>query len=277
MRKSQNRKRRNNRNDLNNKLSVFIIIILIAILSVLLLKNPNLPFIKKEDPVKTDTNDLELEEGNIGKTPKEKIEDVEPKVESKGITIIVDPGHGGIDPGKVGVNGSLEKEINLSIALKLTQELESNGYDVIMTRTDDNGLYLEGDSNKKVADLRKRVEIVNNSDATVAISIHQNSFTQESSKGAQVFYFGNSEESKKFALIMQDQLKESLQDGNRREAKADNSYYLLKNTNCPIIIVECGFLSNYNEANLLIEESYQEKLAKAIYLGLDTYIEQGKE
>lgn len=274
MRKLQNRKKLNNRNQSNKNSSAFIIIILIAILSVLIIKNPKLSLFKKEDAGDSNGNDWKLKEGNIGQSPKENPEDVEPKVERKGITIIVDPGHGGVDPGKVGVNDALEKDINLSIALKLRQELESNGYDVIMTRTDDNGLYSENDSNKKVADLRKRVEIVNNSDATVAISIHQNSFTEESSKGAQVFYFGNSEESKKFALIMQDQLKESLQDGNRREAKADNSYYMLKNTNCPIIIVECGFLSNYNEANLLVEESYQEKMAKSIYLGLDTYIKQ---
>ena len=104
------------------------------------------------------------------------------------VTIVIDPGHGGRDPGKVGVNGALEKDVNLAIALKLKDLLEQNDINVIMTRTEDIGLYSETDSNKKRVDLNKRVEIINNSDAAFAISIHQNSFSQENVKGAQVFH-----------------------------------------------------------------------------------------
>lgn len=192
--------------------------------------------------------------------------------EEKKITIIVDPGHGGRDPGKVGVNGALEKDINLCIALKLKQFLELNDINVIMTREEDIGLYSESDSNRKAADMRKRVEIIKNSDAVVAISIHQNSFPQEDQKGAQVFYYKSSDTSKEYAEIMQAQIKKTLKDGNRRKAKSNDNYYMLKKTDCPIVIVECGYLTNNEEAALLIDEKYQEKMAWAIHLGLISYI-----
>lgn len=188
------------------------------------------------------------------------------------ITVVIDAGHGGRDPGKVGVNGALEKDVNLSIAKKLQTLLEQNDIHVVMVRTDDSGLYSEGDSNKKSADMRKRVDLINNSGAALAISIHQNSFAQESIKGAQVFYYRDSEEGKKFAEIMQEQLKKSLQDGNKRMAKANDSYYMLKKVECPIVIVECGYLSNPDEAALLIDENYQERMAFAIHIGLLSYL-----
>ncbi len=188
------------------------------------------------------------------------------------LTIVLDAGHGGRDPGKVGINGALEKDINLSIALKLRDLLELNDINVIMTREEDTGLYSESDSNKKVVDMRKRVDLINNSNAALAVSVHQNSFTQESIKGSQVFYFSNSKEGKEFAETMQDQLKKSLQDGNKRVAKANDSYYMLKKSQCPLVIVECGYLSNNGEAALLIDENYQEKMAWAIHLGLLAYL-----
>lgn len=188
------------------------------------------------------------------------------------ITVVVDAGHGGRDPGKIAVNGALEKDINLSIAKKLKRLLEQNDINVIMIREDDSGLYSDSDSNKKAADMRKRVGIINKSNAVLAISIHQNSFTQESIKGAQVFYYNNSEQGKKFAELMQEQLKKSLQDGNKRMAKSNDSYYMLKKVQCPIIIVECGYLSNNAEAALLIDENYQERMAFAIHLGLLSYL-----
>ncbi len=193
--------------------------------------------------------------------------------EPKGkITIVVDAGHGGRDPGKVGVNGALEKDVNLCIALKLKEFLEQNDINVIMTREEDIGLYSESDSNKKVADMKKRVDIINNSNAMLAVSIHQNSFTQEGIKGAQVFYYAGSKGGKEYAEIIQEQLKKSLQDGNKRAAKPNDTYYLLKKTECPFVIVECGYLSNYKESALLVDEAYQEKLAWTIHLGLMTYI-----
>jgi len=190
----------------------------------------------------------------------------------KQITIVIDPGHGGRDPGKIGINNALEKDINLSIALKLRDLLEENGIKVIMTREEDIGLYDENDSNKKRADLQKRVEIINSSGALFAVSIHQNSFTQESSRGAQVFYHNESREGKRLAEMIQAQLKETIADGNHRQAKANNTYYMLSKTTCPLVIVECGFLSNRREAELLLDEEYQAKMAWGIHLAIMKYI-----
>lgn len=224
-----------------------VIFLILICLAMLLLKD-------------THNDELQLSSGSSFVDPKNKI------------TVVIDAGHGGRDPGKIGVNNALEKDINLCIALKLKDFLEQNDIKVIMTREEDIGLYSQSDSNKKVADMKKRVEIINGSGAVLAISIHQNSFTQESIKGAQVFYYASSKGGKEFAQIMQDQLKKSLQDGNKREAKPNDTYYLLKKTECPFVIVECGYLSNYKESALLIEDAYQEKLAWAIHLGLMIYI-----
>lgn len=187
--------------------------------------------------------------------------------------VVIDAGHGGIDPGKVGINDALEKDINLSIAFKVKKILEDKNIEVIMTREDDKGLYEDTDRNKKSVDMRKRVEIINNAKPVCTVSIHQNSFQQESSKGAQVFYHKSSSEGKQLAEILQKQLKDYLQDGNKREAKSNESYYMLKNTSSPLVIVECGFLSNYEEAVLLLDEEYQKKLSEAICLGIIEYLE----
>ena len=188
------------------------------------------------------------------------------------IVIVIDPGHGGRDPGKVGVNNALEKDINLSIALKLKNLLELNDIKIIMTREEDIGLYSETDSNKKNADLRKRVDIIHSSEATFAISIHQNSFGEEYVKGAQVFYHAKSSEGKRLAEIIQEQMRKSIDANNHKKVKANDSYYMLRKTECPLVIVECGYLSNYNEAQLLLEDEYQEKMAWAIHLGIMQYI-----
>lgn len=192
--------------------------------------------------------------------------------------IFIDPGHGGKDPGKVGVNGELEKDINLNIALILRDLLEKEGYEVIMTREIDMGLYEETDSNKKNADMRNRVKLINDTNPVLAVSIHQNSFSQESSHGAQVFYYEGSVEGKKFASVMQKTMKEYIADGNHRVEKANSAYYMLKKSTCPLIIVECGFLSNYKEAKLLTTQDYQTKMAEAIRNGILKYLslEEGK-
>lgn len=182
--------------------------------------------------------------------------------------VVIDAGHGGFDPGKVGVNNALEKDINLAIAMELKELLELNDIKVIMTRETDQGLYSESDRNKKAEDMKARVKIINESNAALVVSIHQNSFTQESSHGAQLFYYSKSNIGKEFAEIMQTQIKETLKDGNHRVEKANDNYYLLKNSNYPIVIVECGFLSNNKEAALLATSEYQRKLAWAIHLGI---------
>lgn len=190
------------------------------------------------------------------------------------IVIVIDPGHGGFDPGKVGVNDVLEKDINLSISLKLKELLEAENMKVIMTRSEDCGLYSSTDSNKKRADMQKRVEIINNSEAVLAVSIHQNSFQQESSKGAQVFYHESSDKGKVLGETLQEIIKAEIADGNHRVAKSNDSYYMLRKTQCPLVIVECGFLSNYEEAKLLTEDEYQKKMSEAIRDGIKKYLEQ---
>ncbi|NBH84181.1 N-acetylmuramoyl-L-alanine amidase [bacterium C-53] len=191
-------------------------------------------------------------------------------------TVVIDAGHGGADPGKVGVNQALEKDINLSIAKLVSQYLQQNDIHVIMTRESDTGLNDEGVRNKKVQDLKRRLQKIEESGAVFAVSIHQNSYHEEGVKGAQVFYHGSSEAGKKLADILQDQLITGVDPDNRRVAKANTSYYLLKETTVPTVIVECGFLSNWEEAALLIEEEYQEKMAWNIALGIMRYLNESK-
>lgn len=186
------------------------------------------------------------------------------------ITIVIDAGHGGFDPGKVGINDELEKDINLAIALKLQKKCEEEGIKVIMTRTEDVDLAEEG-TGKKTSDMRNRVEIINNANADFCISIHQNSYTSKEVKGAQVFYYSGSEVGKKLAGILQTSLVGNVDSSNHRKEKSNDSYYLLKNSICPSVIVECGFLSNWNEATNLKDEFYQEKIADAIYEGIIEY------
>lgn len=186
--------------------------------------------------------------------------------------VVIDPGHGGIDPGKIGINDAQEKDVNLAVSFQLKEILEQNDCRVILTRESDEGLYQESDSNKKMADLRARCKIIDESNADITISIHQNSFTAESSKGAQVFYQTTSVEGKRLGEILQNQLISSLDPENHRVAKANSDYYMLKNTKGTMVIVECGFLSNSEEAELLIQESYQRRIAWAIALGALQYL-----
>ncbi len=189
------------------------------------------------------------------------------RVPLNGMTVVLDAGHGGNDPGKVGVVGTKEKEINLSIAYKLRDVLSAKGYVVVMTRKGDGGLYAEADSNRKAADMKKRVEIMNTTQASYVISIHQNSFPGEEVRGAQVFYHTKSEEGKWLAESIQASLVR-MDPENRRMAKANNDYYVLRNTEAPTVLVECGFLSCPQEEQLLLTEEYQWKLANAIADGL---------
>lgn len=186
--------------------------------------------------------------------------------------VVIDAGHGGIDPGKVGINQALEKDINLAIAQKVKHYLELSDVEVIMTREGEEGLYEPQDSNKKVQDMKNRVALIDSSGADLAVSIHQNSYREEYVKGAQVFYYATSLQGKTIAEIMQKTFAETLDKENHREAKANDSYYLLKKTQAPIIIAECGFLSNREEAALLTAEAYQDRVAWAIHLGVLRYL-----
>lgn len=186
--------------------------------------------------------------------------------------VVIDAGHGGIDPGKVGVNDALEKEINLSIAMRLKDLLEQNDITVVMTRDEDKDLASENATNRKNEDLKARVQLIANTAPVAVVSIHQNSYPEEDVEGAQVFYYSNSEDGKLLGTIIQNKLKEEINKNNHRIAKANKDYYILKRSTSPTVIVECGFLSNYKEAELLVTEEYQEKLAFAIHLGILQYI-----
>ncbi len=192
-------------------------------------------------------------------------------VTEKEIVVVIDAGHGGADPGKVGINGALERDINLEVAKYLRVFLESEGIKVVMTREDEKGLYDERTSNKKVQDMKKRIQIIEEADPLLVVSIHQNSYHEEYVKGAQIFYYTTSEKSRRLAEMLQEQLKCLDKENNRRE-KANDSYYLLKKTTKPIVIAECGFLSNEVEAEKLITPLYQEKLAFQIHMGIIKYI-----
>lgn len=181
--------------------------------------------------------------------------------------IVIDAGHGGMDPGKIGIHGEQEKEINLKVAKILKTFLEMEGFTVVMTRTGDGGLYDEDASNKKVQDMKRRIGIIEEADPLLVVSIHQNSYPEEYVKGGQVFYYETSTVSRDLAEAIQKQLKQ-LDPDNHREAKANTGYYLLKKTGKPIVIVECGFLSNGEEAYKLSDSLYQEKLAFRIFMGI---------
>lgn len=199
------------------------------------------------------------------------------KVAKTQTCIVIDAGHGGDDPGKIGINGEKEKELNLAIAKKLQKILEKKDYRIVLTRDSNKGLYHRTAHNKKVEDMKKRCEIINKEKPVFTISIHQNSYPEEYVKGAQVFYYGQSQEGKELAEFSKDcwlriQIRKII-----GLAKANESYYLLKKTKTPTVIVECGFLSNRQEAELLSDAEYQQKVAVAISKGIENYLNEEAE
>ena len=185
--------------------------------------------------------------------------------------VVLDPGHGGKDPGKVGADEELEKDINLAISLKVREKLEEDGMEVVMTREED-VMLSDGDAdNKKLEDLNRRIGIINEQQPAIAVSIHQNSYSDPAVRGAQVFYFTHSDKGKQAAEALQKELLEFDQE-NTRDIKANDTYYLLKETGVPAVIVECGFLSCAGEAELLTDGAYQEELAGAIAKGIESWV-----
>ena len=186
--------------------------------------------------------------------------------------IVIDSGHGFFDAGKIGVSGALEKDINLAIALKLKADLESQGFHVRMTRENDVQLYDGMRPSDKKEDMQKRVSLMTDENCILAVSIHQNSYPDPSVFGTQVFYYTHSREGENAAKVVQEALqKVELQ--KNREIKANDTYYMLKKTEPPVLIVECGFLSNPEEEALLCEDAYQEKLAEGIANGILSYLQ----
>lgn len=196
--------------------------------------------------------------------------------EQRKAVVVVDPGHGGTDPGKVGIDGQLEKDINLEIAKKLKIYLEASDVTVVLTRDKDMGLYSSGDAHKKMADMRKRCQLIEEAKPDLVISIHQNSYHEEAIRGGQVFYYKTSVRGKKLAQILQERFDYVLGDANKRQAKANDNYYLLLHVKEPIVIAECGFLSNGEEAKKLETEEYQDRLAWTLHMGIMEYLNQEK-
>lgn len=201
---------------------------------------------------------------------------VEEKVETKTVDVVLDAGHGGSDPGKIGINNVLEKDVNLSIVLKIKELLEKEGIAVVLTRDSDLRLDENGKEYSKAADMKQRVDVMNEVMPQMVVSVHQNSYTSSEIKGAQVFYFTSSELSKKMAELMQEELRK-VDPSNTRQVKGNDTYYLLKKTEVPAIIVECGFLSNPEEAEKLATENYQDTIAEAIATGIKSYLVMEEE
>lgn len=199
------------------------------------------------------------------------------KEAKEGQVIVIDAGHGGADPGVIGIDELKEKEINLKIANELKKLLKKKGYEVVMTRLDDKGLYDEGTNNKKVQDMQKRCAMIKEAAPVLTVSIHQNSYQQESVCGPQVFYYTHSEQGAKLAKCIQEQLNDQLDVVRPRVEKANNTYYLLKRSEGVLTIVETGFLTNKREAELLRTKEYQKKVAKAVCDGILSYLKENEK
>lgn len=186
--------------------------------------------------------------------------------------IVLDAGHGADDSGKLGINQALEKDVNLAIVAYLQELLQQHGITVTLTRSDDLPLYEEGVSNKKMSDMKKRIQIITDAQADAVVSIHQNSYTESAVCGPQVFYYKDSAEGERLATCIQSRFTDLLGEKNRRKVKANKDYYLLLHTPIPTVIVECGFLSNPAEAEDLVTESYQRQVAEVVCHGIMDYL-----
>lgn len=175
---------------------------------------------------------------------------------------------------QLGIIGVLESEINLKLVLKLQELLEQSGYTVILTRSDENGIY-DIDKNtireKKVSDMKNRVKIANIEEADIFVSIHLNKIEQSEYYGWQTFYQKNNEKSKLLAKKIQNNLNYSIQKENKRDIMSLSGKYIMDNIKIPTVTVECGFLSNPKELNDLMEDKYQSELAWGIYTGIVDY------
>lgn len=212
---------------------------------------------------------------NVNKTKNKTIETVGLPVNNK--VIVIDAGHGVPDEGAESSNGTTEAESNLKIALKVQNLLEQSGATVILTRSDENAIY-DIDSKtlkqKKISDIHNRVKIGNESSADIFVSIHLNKIPQEQYWGWQTFYKEESAEGQKLATSIQNSLNETIQKENNRVPMKIDNIYIIKHVEIPISIVECGFLSNPEEEQLLLTDEYQNKLAWGIYTGIMDYFYQ---
>ena len=194
--------------------------------------------------------------------------------EPEGPCVVIDAGHGGDDPGKIGINGAKEKDVNLSIARRVKAYLEKEDIRVIMTRETEDGLYDADASHKKVQDMKRRIAIIEETAPDLTVSIHQNSYSAEYVHGAQVFYYSTSSGGKALAECIQEHLISEADPSNTRAAKGNSEYLVLRESPCTAVIVECGFLSNTKECSDLCNDEYQTALANAICNAVCTWHEQ---
>jgi len=192
-------------------------------------------------------------------------------------TIVLDAGHGLPDEGAVGFTGTTEQAINLEIVLKLQELIEQSGAKVILTRSDENGIYSADSTsirNKKISDIKNREYIVDNSNADIFISIHLNKYQDSKYSGWQTFYQSKIQNSKLLATSIQNELNNNINKDNKRVPMAIKGVYLMEHINIPGVVVECGFISNPTEEQLLKQETHQSKLAWGIYTGVQKYFQK---
>ena len=186
--------------------------------------------------------------------------------------MIIDAGHGGMDGGAIGIDGQIEKEINLSIALKLDTMLQAYGFQTILTRNSDVSIHSADAKTvrqQKTSDLKNRLKLLEDTESGILISIHQNQYSKSSAHGTQVFYGRNCAQSKELAEMLQKTITGYLQPDNTREIKqATKDIYILYQATKPAVMVECGFLSNREEAARLTDEEYQDQIAFSICMAL---------
>lgn len=194
--------------------------------------------------------------------------------------IVLDAGHGGLDSGAVGKSGLLEKDVNLSIVLKLRDMFELSGFEVVLTRDKDISIYdagVEGIRNQKLSDMDNRLEIIQSYPESIFLCIHQNNYTDPQYFGAQMFYNDNNPDNRTLAQIMQNRFAE-LQAGNDREIKlSGDELFLLKSNTNPSLMIECGFLSNPDEEQKLASDEYRQQVAFTIWSGVLEFIEATEE
>ena len=186
-------------------------------------------------------------------------------------TVVIDAGHGGIDPGGIGIATKVkEADLNLIISKKLKTLLDASGIQVILTREDKNGLYGIYTKNYKKDDMAKRKNIIDSANPDVVVSIHMNRFTNKSLRGAQTFYNEGNILGEKLATCVQEEFKNLLEKSDKAPSTGD--YFMVKCTETASIIAECGYLSNIEDEKLLTTESYQDKVAYAIFCGIVKYL-----
>ena len=196
-------------------------------------------------------------------------------------TVVIDAGHGGVDGGTSSSDGTLEKDINLQIAQKLNNTLQAFGIETVMTRTEDVSIHDDSAKTirqKKISDIKNRLNIINNTDNAIYLSIHQNHYSDSRYSGTQIFYSKNNSASKQLAEKIRLPVITYFQNDNTREIKQSGSeIYLLNNAQVPAVMVECGFMSNQSETELLKNENYQQKLAFMLAVGITDFIKSTEE